>query len=66
MEGASKFERKKTVNCIFNFLIYYIIPLDRTNPPSAKSVSSAHEPKVLATTMLLPIAAINRNNAEAI
>ena len=33
-------------------------------PPNAKSVSSAKVPKVLATIMFLPAAAINRNSAD--
>ena len=35
-------------------------------PPNAKSVSSAKDPKVFATIMFLPVAAINRNSADAI
>jgi hypothetical protein len=35
-------------------------------PPKAKSVRSAKDPKVLATIMFLPAAAINRNSADAI
>jgi hypothetical protein len=51
-----------------NFSIQYnvMLPLESMKPPKAKSKSSANDPNVLATIMFLPIAAINRNNAEAI
>ena len=64
MQGATNFE--KTIICLLKLLNYYVIPLDRTNPLNAKSMSSAAEPNVLAIIKFLPIAAINRNNAEAI
>jgi hypothetical protein len=43
-----------------------IIPLDKTKPPNAKIARSTNDPKVLATIMFLPAAAINRNSADAI
>lgn len=52
---------------MFLFSTYsFLIPRERTNPPSTKSRSNTSEPNVLATTMLLPTAAINRNIAEDI
>jgi hypothetical protein len=54
------------LNCKMQFQSLIIIPRDKMKPPNAKSVSSANDPKVLATIMFLPAAAINRNNADAI
>ena len=48
-------------------LTCYTIPLDRTKPPKAKSMTSANDPKVVARIRSpLPIAPVKRNNAEAI
>ena len=64
MEVANNFEKNSK---LFNKLTnYYIIPLDRTKPPNTKNKSVTNEPYVLATTVFLPIAAADRNNAEAI
>jgi hypothetical protein len=43
-----------------------MLPLVSIKPPKAKSKSSANDPNVFAIIMFLPIAAINRNNAEAV
>jgi hypothetical protein len=53
-------------NTIFKKKSIITIPRDKIKPPNAKSVSSAKDPKVLATIMFLPAAAINRNSADAI
>lgn len=47
-------------------LHYNFLPLEITNPPKTVTASSENVPNVLATTISLPNAAINRNNADAI
>lgn len=43
-----------------------VIPREMIIPPNAKNNSNAKEPKVLATIMFLPVAAITRNSADDI
>ena len=60
-----KINFSKEANLIW-FTCIFSVPRERINPPNDKSTSNANEPNVLATTMFLPVTAINRNNAEAI
>jgi hypothetical protein len=68
-------KKKRTIHCGLSFnininleirLITLIIPRDKTKPPKTNSKRSTNDPKVLATTMFLPTAAMVRNNPEAI
>lgn len=43
-----------------------LVPLDNIKPPNVRSVTVANDPNVLAIIIFLPVAAIVRNNAEAI
>ena len=54
----------KLLDIKYIYLVF--LPLARTKPPKAKSMTSANEPNVLATVKLLPTPAMNRNNPEAI
>lgn len=51
------------LKCYVNILVSL---LESVKPPSAKSMSNANDPKVLATIKFLHAAARKRNNAEAI
>jgi hypothetical protein len=69
-------KKERTIHCGLSFnininleirlIITLIIPRDKTKPPKTNSKRSTNDPKVLATTMFLPTAAMVRNNPEAI